>query len=348
MPTAKGATLYTVAPELQAQSNWSRHELKADLRGSYTGYSPDQEPTLSRPYFDGKVDGRIDVTHDTRIDLQARDLTSTDNPGSPNLQAGLAKLPVFTTFGGSAGLGQRFNRFDLSIKGDVDRTIYQNSSLTDGSIASNEDRQYDQYGGKLRGSYELGPGVKPFVEVGADTRVHDLQTDFSGYQRDSKGLTGKGGSTFELSHLLTGEIALGYTRRVYEDPRLQNVEGLVGDASLIWTANALTTVKLSGSSSVGELTQPGVSGVLYRDAGLQVDHAFRRWLIGTVKVGFGLDDYVGMDRTDKRYSLGAGLTYKLNRSVQIKGEVRQEWLRSNVTGNDYNATVFLLGIRLQQ
>jgi hypothetical protein len=126
------------------------------------------------------------------------------------------------------------------------------------------------------------------------------------------------------------------------------VAGLIGDASLIWTATALTKVKLSGSSSVGESTQPGVSGVLYRDAGLQVDHAFRRWLIGTVKVGFGLDDYVGMDRTDKRYSLGAGLTYKLNRSVQIKGEVRQEWLRSNVTGNNYNATIFLLGVRLQQ
>jgi len=348
LTAAKGAALYTVAPELQAQSNWSRHELKADLRGSYTGYSPDQQPTLSRPYFDGKVDGRIDVTHDTRIDLQARDLTSTDNPGSPNLQAGIAKLPVFSTYGGTAGFGQRFSRFDVSIKGDVDRTIYQNSSLTDGSIASNEDRQYNQYGGRLRGSYELGPGVKPFVEVDADTRVHDLQTDFSGYQRDSKGLTGKGGSTFELSHLLTGEVALGYTRRVYDDPRLPNVDGLVGDASLIWTATALTTVKFSGSSSVGESTQPGVSGVLYRDAGLQVDHAFRRWLIGTVKVGFGLDDYVGMDRTDKRYSVGAGLTYKLNRSMQIKGEVRQEWLRSNVTGNDYNATVFLLGIRLQQ
>ena len=60
----QGAALYTVAPELQAQSNWSRHELKADLRGSYTGYSPDQTPSLSRPYFNGKVDGRIDVTRD--------------------------------------------------------------------------------------------------------------------------------------------------------------------------------------------------------------------------------------------------------------------------------------------
>ncbi len=131
------------------------------------------------------------------------------------------------------------------------------------------------------------------------------------------------------------------------DARLPDVRGLVGDAALIWTASALTTVKLTGASAVGESTVPFVSGVLYRDVGLQVDHAFRSWLIGTVKIGFGQDDYVGMDRTDNRYSAGVGLTYKLNRNMQLKGEVRQEWLRSDVTGVDYNATVFLLGLRLQ-
>jgi hypothetical protein len=96
-PDGPGAALYTVAPELQVQSEWSRHELKADLRGSYTGYNPDATPTLSRPYFDGKVDGRIDVTRDTRVILGSRALVSTDNPGSPDLQAGLSKLPVFVT-----------------------------------------------------------------------------------------------------------------------------------------------------------------------------------------------------------------------------------------------------------
>ena len=115
-PGGAGALLYTVAPELRAQSNWSRHEFKADLRGSYTGYSPDTSPTLSRPNFNGKLDGRIDVTHDTRIDLATRLLVATDNPGSPNLQAGLAKLPIFATVGGTAGIGQRFSRFDLSVK----------------------------------------------------------------------------------------------------------------------------------------------------------------------------------------------------------------------------------------
>jgi len=347
-PGDGGARLYTVAPELRAQSNWSRHELKADLRGSYTGYSPDATPSLSRPYLNGKIDGRVDVTKRTRIDLGGRMLVSTDNPGSPNLQADLAKLPIFTTVGGTAGLGQRFNRFDVSIKGDVERTAYQNSTLTDGSIASNEDRNYNQYTGTLRGSYELSPGLTPFVEVAADTRVHDLDADFSGFQRDSKGLTGKAGAKFELTRLLSGEAAVGYTRRVYDDPRLAMIGGLIGNASLLWTVDALTSFKLTAASSVGESAVPDVSGALYRDVGLQLDHAFRRWLIGSLKFGFGLDDYVGLDRIDKRYSAGVGLTYKLNRSVQIKGEFRQDWLRSNIEDVDYAASIFLLGLRLQR
>ncbi len=364
----KGAKLYTVAPELLAQSNWSRHEIKAELRGSYAGYNPDATPTLSRPNVNAKVDGRVDVTRDTRVDLGSRLRVGTDNPGSPNLEADLAKLPIFTTVGGNAGLGHRFNRFDVSIKGDAERTAYQDSSFTDGTSASNKDRNYNQYSGALRGGYELTPGVTPFVEVGADTRVHDLNADISGYQRDSKGVTGKLGSTFELSRLLAGEVALGYTRRNYEDPRLSQLSGLIGNASLVWTVNALTTAKLTASSTVGESTIAGVSGVLYRDAGLQVDHSFRRWLIGSVKLGIGLDTYKGADvvfgidpicgcvvttpgggdRQDKRYSFGLGLTYKLNRTVQVKGEFRQEWLRSNVANTDYSASIFLLGLRVQQ
>jgi hypothetical protein len=107
-------------------------------------------------------------------------------------------------------------------------------------------------------------------------------------------------------------------------------------------------VKFTGSSTVGESTQADVSGVLYRDVGVQVDHAFQRWLIGSVKAGFGDDDYVGSVREDKRYSLGAGLTYRFNRDLQLKGEFRQNWLRSNVAGNNYAESVFLLGLRVQR
>jgi hypothetical protein len=370
-PGGPGATLYTVAPELQVQSNWSRHEFKADLRGSYTGYSPDQTPTLSRPNFNGKMDGRIDVTRDTRVDLGTRLLVATDNPGSPNLQAGLAKLPVFATFGGTAGVTHQFNRLELGVKGDIERTAYQDSMLTDGTIDSNQDRNYNQYTGTFRGAYETLPGVKPFVEVAADSRVHDLAADVNEFERDSTGLTGKIGTTLNLARTLTGEIAVGYTQRKYQDPRFDTLSALIGNASLIWTATPLTTVKLSASSVINESTVPGVSGTLSRDVGLQIDHSLRRWLIATAKFGFGVDSYKGgtdtssgsaaicdcvistlgetsPDRQDLRYQVGFGLTYKLSPEFQIKGEVRHDWLRSNVAGNDYDATVFLLGVRIQR
>ena len=125
-----------VAPELKFNSNWARHEFTGDLRGSYTSYS--RMPRRTGRPLDGKLTGRVDVTRDTRIDLETKYLIGTDNPGSPNIQAGLAKLPIFPTLGGTAGLGHRFNRLDIAVKGGAERTVYKNSHFTDGSIASNE------------------------------------------------------------------------------------------------------------------------------------------------------------------------------------------------------------------
>jgi hypothetical protein len=347
VPDSHGSPLMTVAPELIVRSDWSRHALDADLRGSYVRYFDEFSPALSRPSVDSKVNGRVDISTRSRADLEGRFLLSTDNPGSPNIQVGLAKLPIYTTTGGSAGVTHRFNRFEVTAKGSVDRTVYQDSTLLDGTTASNADRDYNQYGGTLRGSYEITPGVKPFAEFGGDTRVHDLQFDRSGLQRDSVMLNGKVGTTFEFTRILTGEISMGYLERSYKDPTLPELRGLLADASLVWVATPLTTATFTAKTSTGEIVVPGIAGAFKHDYGLQVDHAFRRWLIGTVKLGYGTDDYVGSERFDKRYAMSGVLTYKASRTLQVKGEVRQDWLRSTVDGVDYTATAVIGGLRFQ-
>ena len=126
------------------------------------------------------------------------------------------------------------------------------------------------------------------------------------------------------------------------------MQGFTVDGSLTYAMSALTNVKLTAATVAQETTVPGTAGVLTRNTSLEVDHAFRRWLVGAIKVSYGFDDYVGSDRKDDRYAVSAAITYKLNRDVQLKGEVREEWLRSSTpVGVDYNATVFLLGMRLQ-
>ena len=47
-------------------------------------------------------------------------------------------------------------------------------------------------------------------------------------------------------------------------------------------------------------------------------------------------------------SAGTSLTYKFSREFSLKGEYRYDQLRSNITGSDYSANAFLVGLKLQR
>jgi len=344
-----GSPYFAVAPELKVQSDWSRHSLSADIVGSYTDYTNGNlVPSVNVPFLNEKVDGRIDVTRDTQVVLEQRFIISADNPGSPNLQAQLARLPPNQDLGDTLGIVQQFNRLSLAFSGIFDRATYDPSQLTNGQSVSNSDRNFDQYGGIFRVGYELYPGLKPFVEVQEDQRIHDEQFDRNGFDRDSTGTTVKAGSDVDLFGSLTGEMAVGYLERDYKDPTLPEISGVIANGALIWKPDGLNTAKLTASSQVYETVLPGVSGELSRDVALEFDHAFRAWLVGVIKGGYGNDDYVGQPLTDNRYFVSVGLTYMFTRELSMRGEVRQDWQTSASPGLAYQATTFLLGMRLQR
>lgn len=358
LATPQGSPLYVIAPELLAVSNWERHAVVADLRGSFTGYTRNLTPNadgtplpapidIDRPSFNGHIDGRLDVSRDLRLTGQGRLLVATDNPGSPNVQAGLARYPIYTTVGSTLGIDQTFNRLQVSAGATVDRTDYQWSKLTDGTSSSNDDRNFSQYGGIGRVSYEVMPGLKPFAEVQGDSRVHDLRLDRNGFARDSSGGYVKAGSSFEFSRLLTGDIAVGWAERHYQDSRLPRLQGLLTTASLVWTVTPLTTAKYYSDTQLAETTLPGTSGVLVRTHTFEVDHDFRRWLTGIGKFTYGTLDYQGDNRTDKIFTLSGDLIYKMNRNVWIKGNVTHSVLDSSSPGSSSKSTVVMLGVRLQ-
>jgi hypothetical protein len=358
LPTPIGDPLLVVAPEFLAVSDWERHALVADLRGSFSGYGHSLPPIvdgaispsptdINRPDFLGHIDGRIDVSEDTRMLSQLRLRVATDNPGSPNVQAGLARYPDYATFGSTVGIDQRFNRLDIAAGATFDRTVYQNSVLTDGTISSNADRAYNQYGGVGRVSYELTPAIKPFVEVEGDSRFHDQLIDNSGYARNSNGGYARAGTSFELSRLLIGEISIGYAAREYQDPRLGQIAGFLSASSLTWTATPLTAAKFYSTTSIDEVIVPGVSGVLTHTYTFEVDHDFRRWLTAIGKFTYGTYDYQGDGRFDRTYTLEGDVIYKLTRYLWLKGTLQWNLLASNVVGASSASTVVLLGVRVQ-
>ncbi len=345
-PGGPGSKFYVVAPQFTARSNWTRHELTADLRGSYTEFT--DVPANNRPEAYGTLRGRIDVTALTRVEIEGRAALTTENPGSPDAVSGVVRPPNVYSVGTTLGVVQRFNRFEVGLRGLFDRYLYQNAELTSGATYNLSDRNYDAYGMRLRGAYEWTPGIKPFVEAGIDTRKFDLDVDFTGIRRGSDGWLARAGVAFERRGFLTGEISAGYMQRRYRDPSLPEISGLLFDSSLVWTATALTKVTLGATSTIEESFVPGAAGMFRHEARVVVEHAFRQWLIGTANISYAEENYRGAGRDDHRLRAGAGLTYYLNRNMALRGEYRFEQLFSDLPGQSVAANVGLIGLRLQR
>ncbi|MFJ5370153.1 outer membrane beta-barrel protein, partial [Bosea sp. CER48] len=342
---AKGSPFARYEGDLDIQSDWNVHQLSGRLRGGYSQFFRDSE--ASRPDGEGNIDLRLDATRDTRILLESRMRLDTQRPGSPDLSAAVQGRPLVWQYGGSAGVSHDFKRLQLTLRGSVDRSDYENAQLSNGATLSQQDRNQTQYGLRLRAAYEVTPGFRPFIQADIDQRDFDQKVDSSGYMRSSDGVSGRIGSTFEISRLLTGEISGGYQNRSYEDPRLKNLRGFVGDAAILWTPTPLTTVTLRGSAELGDTTIAGSSGTTVRRVTLEVAHALRRNLTVTGFTGFTRTDYEGQNLREDQMNVGARIEYRLTRTFAVRASFTHERLNSTQPGDDYTANVSMVGLRVQ-
>jgi hypothetical protein len=345
-PTGGPGSWFTViAPNVAFRSDWARHEVQGEVRGSYTAYS--NASGLDRPDGSAVLRGRIDVTSATRIELEGTSRIWTEYPGSPDAISTAVRLPIVYSFGGTAGVVQRLGRLELGAWGGVEHSTYQSALLDTGAVYNLSFRDFTVYSTRVRAGHDM-VGFKPFVEGIVDRRDYDQAVNPFGLQRSSDGYVLRAGIAFERNGLLTGEISAGYTRRTYDDPTLPDISGPIFDSSLVWKASALTTVTFGATSAVEETILAGASGRFRHEGRIILDHAFRRWLIGSVNFSYAHEDYVGAGRLDKRMRAGASLTYYLNRTLAVRGEFRREWLTSDIPGQDYTANVMMVGLRLQR
>jgi hypothetical protein len=347
----KSSALLRADGALGVRSDWDRHAFQADLRMGYSDYFQQQE--ASRPDGTGSFKARYDVTQDTALDMQGRFNLDTQRPGSPNVSAGVgnvtvANRPLVLSYGNSAGIAQKFNRLQLSLRGGYDRTDYEDAHYTDGSTLLLSASNYNAYYGTGRVDYELGPTVTPFVEATLDTRVHDSVQDVSGYRRDSDGMVQRGGAKVKISDLLRAEASGGYAERSYVDARLPKLRGPTIDAEILYTPSPLTTLTLRASTTLNETTASGAAGALSRSVTTELSHELLRNFTITAMGGLGFNDYQGADIRERSYTAGVRLDYKLTRSIAIRGSYTHEHLHSTSQGSDYTANVFLVGLKLQR
>ena len=344
-----GSTTYVVAPELHVRSDWARNSVTADITGSYYWYGNDSfQPSLNRPYLNSKIDGRLDVTRDTHILLENRFIVSTDNPGSPTSKptsprcrsirrwaarsAWNSNSAVSTPRSRARSIARRIRRRTLS-------TAKAPTTMTAPTINMPASSAW---------AMRSIPASSRSWKSAKTSAITIGQVDVFGEDRSSTGTSAKLGGEFKLGgSMLVGEMSVGYLQRNYEDPTLPNISGLTMDGSLLWLATGLTSVKFTATSQVYEI-----------DPARRVGHLqprLQRRGRPRAAAPADCDRNVRLRARQlcRRSAPGrplhaiAGLIYKLNPYVQLKGQVRYDWLASTQSGNAYQATSVLLTLRLQ-
>jgi hypothetical protein len=183
------------------------------------------------------------------------------------------------------------------------------------------------------------------VQLGTDWRRHEAEAE---EDRNSRGASVTAGAVLDLTGALKGEASIGYGGRRYEGEDLEDISGVLANASLVWTPTPLTTVTLAAGTSFDETTEPGASGRIIRTAGVAVAHALRRNLVATASISYETQTYDGIDREEDTVDAGLGVEYRLSPTTAVRGRYAFEKLASTVPGEDYTANSMMVGLRLQR
>ncbi len=346
----RGSPFLTSEAGFGLNSDWSRDAIHGDFKGGVTDYFAD--PSADTPFANGLLSGRWDLSRALSFDAEGRVALTTMTAGElglgPNVAFGPSGAPLTAAYGATLGGDEKLGRLDLALHGSLDRTAYENATLSDGAVDELSSDDFNDWGLRARATYEISPAFKPFVDALVDTRRYDLGVDQYGYERNSDGVALRAGADIELTRVLTGSLDVGYGERDYQDPRLPNLASPLFDASLVWTATPLTTVTLKSVSSLADTTIRGASGAAQHAATLEIDHALRRYLILAGTVGYLTDAYVGLPLRDATTTFGLAATYSLGRDVVLKASLSRQLYWSSQPGTSYAATIIMMGLKLQR
>ncbi|MBO9557443.1 MAG: outer membrane beta-barrel protein [Caulobacter sp.] len=307
----KDDTIWRVKPEVAVRSNWSRHALNAYASATINRYA-DFDTENTEEYTIG-IDGRADIVRGSNLTgaVQYQKLTEPrTSPTSPLAAATPVEYSLVTAR--LVGI-KEFNRVRLTARlNDRDYNYDDTRNIAGGVLDQDvRDRNEIYYG--LKAEYAVSPDTAVFGSILGNTKNYDLAT--SG--RDSDGYAATVGANFEISHVLRGEIEVGYMDQSYDLPIYDDINGLSTKAEVEWFPTQLTTVTFDGSRTIEEAVATGSQGYISNNVSAAVDHELLRNVLLSAQASYGKDDYQSIDRNDKRTGAGASVTYLLNRNVGV-------------------------------
>ncbi|HEY9217554.1 MAG TPA: outer membrane beta-barrel protein [Phenylobacterium sp.] len=332
--------LVRLTPELDVQSDWSRHMLAAFARARlerYSNYSSENTDDWAIG-----VNGVLEINRAAALSAELEASHRSEARTAARTPSRSAERVEYDET--RAEFGARWTGPRVKLEGDAAWSTFDYGDVLarPGVTIDQDFRDHEVFGVRGRASLAVSPRIAAYGEVRADEREFDEAPE-----RDSTGYEALVGLDVDLTRLIRGELAVGYVNRDYVD--IGGVDGLALRGQLEWFPTGLTTVTGIVTRTVEEAGVVGAPAVLATNFDLRLDHELLRNLILTGELGFYNDDFQGGSRADRRSRYATSATWFLNRRVGLNFGIEQ--IRQESTGlnaaEDYRVNRVLVGTVLQ-
>jgi len=342
-PTASD-TFATLRGGFDLRSNWGRHELAFSAQIVRQQYFSHQE--ANETDWNVGASGRLDLAHRTTASAEASYAVLHEPRSSPDEPGGALNATRYSVLHADASLVHDPGIVAFSEGGSFDRYVYEPTKLIGGGTFDNADRNHDAYQGWGKVAYQPSPNLAVFLRGSYGGQTYDHKLDRNGFDREQQSFHADAGTDVHLTHLLEGEVFVGYVNDRFHAP-LQSVTGIDYGAALHWFATNLLTVHFTASRLFDDTTLDGASISDDQSLGLSADYELLRNLIIQSHVSFLDSRFVGITRNDTTWEAGIGAKWLIDRYISAGAGYTFSHRSSSAPGQNYNDNLATAGLHFQ-
>lgn len=335
---------FTVSPSARLKSQWGRHFIELYSGLNYYNYQTYTDQNLSD--WNVGADGKLDISRSANIRTNAFFGHRHELWSAPNNQVGYQAAPnrYFQTHVDLDSVYQP-NRLGFGLGGAFDHYNWTDTPRIGGGFLFNNDRDNNEYQAYAKAYYDFSPGYSAYVKASYDERDFDLFLDRAGLHRSSHGYRVDAGVNLQISHLVSGEVFVGYMQQNFSAP-LKDVSGIDFGAELDWYVSPVLTAHVSGKRTLDNVVLSGVSVADNKSISLSLDYEFRPNIIVQGRAAYTNTRYVGSGRTDDYPTFGIGVNYLVNRYASLNAAYTYSDRSTDNSALSYKDNTFSIGLSL--
>ncbi|WP_209009145.1 outer membrane beta-barrel protein [Pseudovibrio japonicus] len=333
---------YSVDAAVGVTSDWDRHELGLELRGSLRAFF--REPDNNQPVATAGGNLRFDLGELTTAELDGAYSFSREERSSAENEAATGRTNPVQGMSGRFSFSRQVALVQLRGGLGVERTAYG------GRESGAQPRDNNVFDATLRTSFDNGAMFEPYLEGGFLYRKYDesCHGEPSCIDRTSRGYLVKTGLTVDRGPKLRGEFGVGYRAEYLNDNRLDALQGLVFDGAFVWSPTRRDTVTVSGATSFAGTNIDGASGSILYAGDVRYARQFTADLVGDVQLGYTYRTYQGIDLVEHEGTGSLGLAWAFSKDAALLSRYTFQAFGSSSSDSSYTSSLIEAGLRIRR